>query len=702
MTMSLDSSSDFTDAHESAFQSALVNCSTQLHPGLVDGVTAEAFLSSSRRRRLQGAQVCDAFGCYFDFVFNVTIDNLAEEGFSGSSLAEATTWAESWLSTTQAEIQDAVNASSSNTFVPLLLAAADELNLNLGNITVDETATAAKLAGLVTALYVETTNYTATPGPTVSPTFLPTPLPTQFNGTSEEPTFVPTSAPTISEIGDQSGKVFTPFDPMDLCPAPAPRSCHERRIQDSALWESAGTAIDGDACASALVYTEDPSTASILQACTAKTYRALPPSCEDVRFHDLAADANNAKIYYTTGHSLRRAPLNGGVTIRRGVDDDLVAGFVRVHLRGLNFGQHSNDVTQVTVKGEVCTSVLWYNSTDLACVVGSPEVLSSPINGFCVSVTTAKGGTYHGVTSRVLAIAKVASGSKAPIVHDVTVVDDGFIPGAVVVDSAGGRLYWANGAAGSLESSTVNGTNLVRLLDGVPQVLGLALHSDGQLYFSDATSGTVRRMHKAGGGVSHVVARGLSEPRGLALDEPSGTLFITDAGSGKIVSVKLDASGPASSPPTTLVIVTSKAQLAGVAVVPLPGDGLAGSSVPGVAAARRNLSKRLVWTESNTDRVRRATVFGTRTEDLKSVPTYSTVEGNLLWPRAVDVDHTGNPVVYVAEYLGRIWEFSLTNRSHSRLVVDTGDYAAALDIRSALASGANPNSSPRPFLRLAT
>ena len=109
------------------------------------------------------------------------------------------------------------------------------------------------------------------------------------------------------------------------------------------------------------------------------------------------------------------------------------------------------------------------------------------------------------------------------------------------------------------------------------------------------------------------------------------------------------------------------------------------------------MSKRLLWTESNTDRIRRATIHGTRIQDVASVPRHSSLRKTLQWPRAVEVDNDRS-CIYVAEYLGRIWEFSMTNQSQSRLLVDSTQYAAALDIRSAAFSSDSSNQGA--FLRI--
>ena len=107
---------------------------------------------------------------------------------------------------------------------------------------------------------------------------------------------------------------------------------------------------------------------------------------------------------------------------------------------------------------------------------------------------------------------------------------------------------------------------------------------------------------------------------------------------------------------------------------------------------------RLLWTETNTDRVRRATIHGTRQGDVASVPHYG-VSDPLIWPRAIVADPrpAKRGIVYVAEYLGRVWELGAAddNRTkHAKLVVDHAGLGAAAQIRSFLAQSERSSAAP--------
>ena len=65
------------------------------------------------------------------------------------------------------------------------------------------------------------------------------------------------------------------------------------------------------------------------------------------------------------------------------------------------------------------------------------------------------------------------------------------------------------------------------------------------------------------------------------------------------------------------------------------------------------------------------------------MPRYETSFGNLIWPRTVATDDARS-MIFVGEFLGRIWEFSTKNESHARLVVDLAGYGAGMELQSLL------------------
>ena len=99
--------------------------------------------------------------------------------------------------------------------------------------------------------------------------------------TTSAPTVAPTVYPTPQIIGDDSGLNPTPFVPMDLCPAPVPLTC-PTSLKASALWQEQNdrhTSVCDSG--STQVYTEDPSSGTLLHACTARTHGSMATSCQD-------------------------------------------------------------------------------------------------------------------------------------------------------------------------------------------------------------------------------------------------------------------------------------------------------------------------------------------------------------------------------------------------------------------------------------
>ena len=96
---------------------------------------------------------------------------------------------------------------------------------------------------------------------------------------------------------------------------------------------------------------------------------------------------------------------------------------------------------------------------------------------------------------------------------------------SVVVDMAGGKVYWAeqtSNRSGRIRRANLNGTNvqLVQELTSVPQ--GLALDTaNGKLYLTNA-QGRVQQMNLNGSGFQSNLIVNLNAPRGIAVDAAGG------------------------------------------------------------------------------------------------------------------------------------------------------------------------------------
>jgi len=542
-----------------------------------------------------------------------------------------------------------------------------------------------------------------TPLPTGEPTAMPTPEPT---APTPSPTFMPTplptASPTLFDMGSEAGPVGLEEDPSAVCPAPTGDDPCGWSARRAVLWDEKHL----EPCPPQLtdLFFEDPATGGVAHACDAGEVHTLPRSCADVIYHGMALDPMGGALYVSTGHSIRRVNLTH---VRGGeVGDgprDLLSGYRTLSITGFNLGSAAEEVTEVAVKGVPCSRVVYHNSTFLQCITGDPGVLSSPIPpDDCVTVTVRGAGASDRAMPEVLAVSRRAAGDRKPIVYRVEVDSVGFEPLAVAVDGVAGRLYWSNRASKTIQTSRLDGSDLRTVATtGVPRVQDLLVDSaSGLLYFSEAASGEVRRCPlldaahedlEGGGGAgarlypcdeAKVVVDGLRQPRGLALDREDGFLFVVEGGYGRIHRVTLDEDGNTpgrhAGLPKQLQVYQAKTtvELAGVAVLP-PEDG---------QNPHFDFSYRLFWTEINSERVQQGTIHGTATRPLPSAPTYG-VADPVIWPKGIVAD-TENALVYVSEYLGRIWELSYTNATHARLVVDQSSFAAASQIKSFLAGNA--------------
>ncbi|MBM3268536.1 MAG: hypothetical protein FJZ01_12875 [Candidatus Sericytochromatia bacterium] len=134
------------------------------------------------------------------------------------------------------------------------------------------------------------------------------------------------------------------------------------------------------------------------------------------------------------------------------------------------------------------------------------------------------------------ALGALASGDSEPTPIPVVDLGSGFgqmglrADGRLVVATqAGGRLLEIALATGS----TARG-NL--LLDGLQSPDGVAVASEGTVYFSEAGANRVRKL---AGAVVQTVAEGLNGPGSLALTA-SGTLYVAETATGRILAIGTD------------------------------------------------------------------------------------------------------------------------------------------------------------------
>lgn len=233
----------------------------------------------------------------------------------------------------------------------------------------------------------------------------------------------------------------------------------------------------------------------------------------------------------------------------------------------------------------------------------------------------------------------------------------------------GARLFWSDHTNGLVMSSTPSGADVKVLATGAFEVFGLAYDAgtgvSGSLLYTNADTGEIVSIDLAGaadmldtqalsgtdtprvttsapGGT--VVLRGLDRPRGIAVDAPNGLMYFTEA-SGRIFRARTDGRNMESNPLRPAVYARlllergSTARMDGIAVT----QGQDGT-----------FPRSIYWTETNTNSVWRASVFG-------SMPTkISGAHKDMVWPRAIVLRHeAGNDYdtdehLFWTQYLGRV------------------------------------------------
>ena len=110
----------------------------------------------------------------------------------------------------------------------------------------------------------------------------------------------------------------------------------------------------------------------------------------------------------------------------------------------------------------------------------------------------------------------------------------------IVLDVAGGQMYWAEGGT-KIRRASLDGSGAVDLVTGLttPRDIDLDLGA-GKMYWTDSSTGKIQRANLDGTAVQNLVTTGLSGPFGIALDIGAGKMYWTDYLTNKIQRANLD------------------------------------------------------------------------------------------------------------------------------------------------------------------
>ena len=92
-------------------------------------------------------------------------------------------------------------------------------------------------------------------------------------------------------------------------------------------------------------------------------------------------------------------------------------------------------------------------------------------------------------------------------------------PYGIVLDVAGGKMYWTDNGTDKIQRSNLNGSVVSDLVaTGLSNPRGIALDAaGGKLYWTDKGTDKIQRSNLDGSGVEDLVTTGLEEPFGIAL-----------------------------------------------------------------------------------------------------------------------------------------------------------------------------------------
>ena len=120
-------------------------------------------------------------------------------------------------------------------------------------------------------------------------------------------------------------------------------------------------------------------------------------------------------------------------------------------------------------------------------------------------------------------------------------------PLAIVLDVAGGKMYWTDIGPDKIQRANLDGSGIEDLVTtGLGDPYGLALDIEGgQMYWTDWGTDKIQRANLDGDGIEDLIINGLIGPSSIALDVVGGKMYWTDRGEGpnKVQRANLDGSG---------------------------------------------------------------------------------------------------------------------------------------------------------------
>jgi hypothetical protein len=443
------------------------------------------------------------------------------------------------------------------------------------------------------------------------------------------------------------------------------------------------------------------------------TYENLGPGNDDTFISGIAVNEATDTMYYATQDGLYSIKTVGSQD-----KTHLVAGILSITINGYNFGSSVNDIKVLSIRGIACTSVILVSSNQITCLSVKPGVTGSDINSDDVFLSVL-GGNTQGVYFNPEIV--IRSNSGRPIIASINFEIQPFLPYALSIrlpetDNDIPTLYWSNIAIGgySIQRCRLDGSQIETVLYDVQRSLGLIVstrekingiiheNADDILFFTDTSKGTISRFQvpclvynniynniEIGRDSRTVIMSGLEIPTGITIEISSNSIF-TSIFDGTVLYLKLSMSmsiggsndnhvaaevdlriGRRSLPSWSKIVIrgNSKSRFTSVAALPTC-----------ISNANTNLNCPLKWQQQRIFALdtNQQMIYTTSENGFPLVAMDVTagfgIKSSIAWPMAITnsitySDYNGgtSAVLYIAEFLGKIWKLKLPFSSDGTL-----------------------------------
>ncbi|MFO0901335.1 MAG: Ig-like domain-containing protein, partial [Pirellulales bacterium] len=109
-------------------------------------------------------------------------------------------------------------------------------------------------------------------------------------------------------------------------------------------------------------------------------------------------------------------------------------------------------------------------------------------------------------------------------------------------DTAAGKIYWTDATSRTIRRADLNGANVENLVStGLSVPAGIAIDkTNGKIYWTDLGTNKIQRANLNGTTVEDIVSTGLIDPRDVVVDAAGGKIYWTDQGGAKIQRANLN------------------------------------------------------------------------------------------------------------------------------------------------------------------